>query len=169
MGLHPCKCQTAVDNMYKSCLGCTGASYSVGDATNGKYTDTKNIVYEDKYDGTPKTLSKTTNKYTQQLWNNGVATAALTDHIEDKGVKVGPVDYVKKGQSIGGECKLYENPNDPCPMENEVGTKDVEQTIAKCPASALTAATPSKVLAAGAYTTMPTLVTAVLAIVSAVF
>jgi hypothetical protein len=103
-----------------------------------------------------------------QLWDTvlgvGTAKTVLEDMIKETGTKA----RTHLIQGYGGTCTIPTLPTCPTHVPN-VGTKDTT-AISQCPepTTALSATTPTKVLAADAYTAMPALATAMVVAVAAV-
>jgi hypothetical protein len=175
------KCQEKVNAMYESCHTCAAASYTVG-ATNTPGAASACPIGStcppvvSSWGPAGKTLFDNTiaadgsltkgAAVTDQLWALGVAKTVLKEMITETGIGRGQRSHLVQG--YGGTCTIPTFP--PCPTHvPKVGTKDT-MAISQCPepTTALSATTPTKVLAADAYTAMPALATAMVVAVAAV-
>jgi hypothetical protein len=183
---NPCKCQEKVKAMYESCKRCAGASYTVGDTNTPAVPSACPIgstcpPVVSSWGPAGKTLFDNTiaadgsltkvAPVTDQLWSSGVMVGGVTVQGEDKTALRNLITDSARNdnlQGYGGICTIHATSTCP-PHVPKVGTKDTT-AISQCPipATALSATTPTKVLAADACTAMPALATAMVVAVAAV-
>jgi hypothetical protein len=176
-----CNCQEKVKAMYESCKGCAKASYTIGNTNTPAGADKSACPIgstcpdvKSSYGPAGKKLFDNTiaadgsltkgAQVTDQLWDTGTAKTVLEDMIKETGTKA----RTHALQGYGGTCTIPTLPTCPTHVPN-VGTKDTT-AISQCPepTTALSATTPTKVLAADACTAMPALATAMVVAVAAV-
>jgi len=193
---NPCKCQEKVKAMYESCKRCDGASYKIGNTNTPTATCPTGATCAvgatcpigstcppvvSSWGPAGKTLFDNTiaadgsltkvAPVTDQLWSSGVMVGGVTVQGEDETALRNLITDSARThalQGYGGTCTIPTLPTCPTHVPN-VGTKDTT-AISQCPepTTALSATTPTKVLAADAYTAMPALVTAMVVAVAAV-